>query len=241
MSILTDTIRRHHGQLAYALSTHVAAATGAEKKRLDLRAFVAFLKNELLPHASGEEHSFYPRIDFLIQEYARGSATMSVDHEFIANYVHQIERTADALAAATGDRARELESELERLALKLETILTLHLEKEERVYLPLAEKHLPETEQERILDEMHAEQHATHNECPKRSDVLDVRSLAPRERHAVIFETFGALGASQSFVLINDHDPKPLFYQFQAEHTDQFSWNYLEQGPEVWRVQIGRL
>ncbi len=241
MSILTDAIRRHHGQLASTLASHTAAITSAKAGRPDLQAFVTFLKDELMPHASGEEHSLYPRIDFLIQEYARGSATMSVDHEFIADYVRRIERATDALASATGDRALEIESELERLALKLETILTLHLEKEERVYLPLVEKHLPETEQERILDEMHSEHRPAHNGTRERSDVLDVRSMAPRERHAVIFETFEALAASQNFVLINDHDPKPLFYQFQAEHTRQFSWKYLEQGPEVWRVRIGRL
>ena len=24
---------------------------------------------------------------------------------------------------------------------------------------------------------------------------------------------------------------------FQAERTDQFTWEYLEQGPEAWRVR----
>lgn len=241
MAILTDAIRRHHGQLASRLSSHMAAITSAKTGRSERQAFVTFLKDELMPHAGGEEHSLYPRIDFLIREYGRGSATMSVDHEFIADYVRRIELAADALAEATGDRAREIHAELERLALKLETILTLHLDKEERIYLPLIEKRLPETEQERILDEMHAEHRTAHHGSRECSDVLDVRRMAPRERHAAIFQTFDALGPSQNFVLINDHDPKPLFYQFQAEHTDQFSWDYLEQGPEVWRVRIGRL
>jgi uncharacterized protein (DUF2249 family) len=39
---------------------------------------------------------------------------------------------------------------------------------------------------------------------------------------------------------VNDHDPKPLYYQFQAEIGPKFEWQYLEQGPEVWRVRIGR-
>ena len=33
--------------------------------------------------------------------------------------------------------------------------------------------------------------------------------------------------------LINDHDPKPLYYQFMMERTDEFTWEYLEEGPEV--------
>jgi len=41
-------------------------------------------------------------------------------------------------------------------------------------------------------------------------------------------------------VLVNDHDPKPLYYQLAAEHPDRFSWDYLEAGPEAWRVRIGR-
>ena len=40
--------------------------------------------------------------------------------------------------------------------------------------------------------------------------------------------------------LINDHDPKPLYYQFQAQQLGQVAWEYVEQGPEVWRVRIGR-
>ena len=69
---------------------------------------------------------------------------------------------------------------------------------------------------------------------------LDVREIVPRERHELIFATFGALAPGQSFVLVNDHDPKPLYYQFQAEQPGQANWEYLEQGPEVWRVRIGR-
>lgn len=41
-------------------------------------------------------------------------------------------------------------------------------------------------------------------------------------------------------MLVNDHDPKPLYYQFAAEHTGAFSWEYLEEGPRTWRVRIGR-
>lgn len=70
--------------------------------------------------------------------------------------------------------------------------------------------------------------------------VLDVRSEIPMRRHQLIFETFHGLEAGTAFELVNDHDPKPLYYQFEAEHPGQFSWDYLEEGPEVWRVRIGR-
>ena len=70
--------------------------------------------------------------------------------------------------------------------------------------------------------------------------ILDVRSLIPMERHRMIFETYNQLGTGDKFVLVNDHDPKPLYYQFEAEHTGKFTWKYLEQGPTAWRVEIGR-
>ena len=70
--------------------------------------------------------------------------------------------------------------------------------------------------------------------------ILDVRNDPPIRRHAMIFEAFDALDVGTAFVLVNDHDPKPLYYQFAAEQGGTFSWDYLEQGPQVWRVRIGR-
>jgi uncharacterized protein (DUF2249 family) len=70
---------------------------------------------------------------------------------------------------------------------------------------------------------------------------IDVRSLVPAQRHAKIFQLVGDLSPGSSFVLINDHDPKPLYYQLEAEYPKTFSWTYLERGPQVWRVEIGRL
>ncbi|MEO8029948.1 MAG: DUF2249 domain-containing protein [Gemmatimonadota bacterium] len=69
---------------------------------------------------------------------------------------------------------------------------------------------------------------------------LDVRVIPPRDKHPTIFQTFAALAPGGSFVLVNDHDPKPLRYQFEHEHADQFGWEYLEQGPAVWRVEISK-
>ncbi|MGH9110604.1 MAG: DUF2249 domain-containing protein [Acidimicrobiales bacterium] len=70
--------------------------------------------------------------------------------------------------------------------------------------------------------------------------LLDVRSEIPQRRHELIFETFAGLTPGAAYVLVNDHDPKPLRYQFEAEHAGQFTWEYLEEGPEVWRVRIAR-
>ena len=70
--------------------------------------------------------------------------------------------------------------------------------------------------------------------------IVDVRAVAPRDRHPRIFGAFDDLTPGGAFVLVNDHDPKPLYYQFSAELDGQFTWSYIEQGPEVWRVRIGK-
>ncbi len=69
---------------------------------------------------------------------------------------------------------------------------------------------------------------------------VDVRDIPPRQRHPMIFGAFDALFPGESLLLVNDHDPKPLYYQFQAESRGQFTWDYLEAGPQVWRVRIGK-
>ncbi len=69
---------------------------------------------------------------------------------------------------------------------------------------------------------------------------VDARILPTPKKHPTIFRTFEGLPLGQAMLLVNDHDPKPLHYQFAAERPGQFEWRYLENGPEVWRVEIRR-
>jgi uncharacterized protein (DUF2249 family) len=68
--------------------------------------------------------------------------------------------------------------------------------------------------------------------------LIDVRPMPPRERHPKIFGTWAELAPGEAILLVNDHDPVPLYYQFACEHTGNFRWEYLEQGPDVFRVRI---
>ncbi|MBS1533055.1 MAG: iron-sulfur cluster repair di-iron protein [Bacteroidetes bacterium] len=70
--------------------------------------------------------------------------------------------------------------------------------------------------------------------------VLDVTVIEPRLKHQTIFQNFDSLLAGESFIIHNDHDPKPLYYQLLAERGQTFNWEYLEQGPEIWHVRIGK-
>lgn len=67
---------------------------------------------------------------------------------------------------------------------------------------------------------------------------LDVREMIPRERHTTIFARFDALTPGETLRLINDHDPKPLYYHLMHERSGLFDWEPEEQGPEVWVIRI---
>ena len=71
-------------------------------------------------------------------------------------------------------------------------------------------------------------------------DILDVTVIEPRLKHPTIFEKFDALSPGEAFVIYNDHDPKPLYYQLLAERGQVFVWDYLEKGPEIWQVKIAK-
>jgi uncharacterized protein (DUF2249 family)/iron-sulfur cluster repair protein YtfE (RIC family) len=238
MSTLAEAVRKHHQSLGETLKAHARGA-GRNELQIERDAFVAFLKGDLMPHARSEERHLYPLVDELVRNHGRATATMMVDHEFIADYVSRIEQTTSELATTIDIQQRErLAESLHDLALQLDAMVKLHLAKEERVYLPLIVEHVEEARQSSVLEAVHDAYESGKNGSADRR--LDVRDVIPRERHGLIFNTFADLRPGEAFILINDHDPRPLYYQFQAEHTGQFKWDYLEQGPEVWRVRVAR-
>jgi regulator of cell morphogenesis and NO signaling len=71
-------------------------------------------------------------------------------------------------------------------------------------------------------------------------DILNVTVIEPRLKHPTIFEKFDSLSPGEAFIIHNDHDPKPLYYQLLAERGQIFAWDYLEKGPETWQVKIAK-
>ena len=71
-------------------------------------------------------------------------------------------------------------------------------------------------------------------------NMLDVTLLEPQLKHATIFNWFDKLTEGQSFIIHNDHDPKPLYYQLLGERGNVFTWHYLQQGDVWWKVKIGK-
>ena len=72
------------------------------------------------------------------------------------------------------------------------------------------------------------------------TEELDVRDLPPAQRHEQIFEAYAELDIGTGFILVNDHDPKPLYHQFEAEAGPEFRWTYRRRDPGEFRVLIGK-
>jgi len=70
---------------------------------------------------------------------------------------------------------------------------------------------------------------------------LDLRAMPPVERHRKIFEIWNSLDSGETLKIINDHNPKPLYYQFEAEYKGLFAWGYEQDGPVDWIVTIKKV
>ncbi len=70
---------------------------------------------------------------------------------------------------------------------------------------------------------------------------MDVRPIPCSIKHGLILKTWRALPVGDYFVLLNDHDPVPLRYQFEAEFPGAFKWEYMGRGPDDFRVKLTKL
>ncbi len=70
---------------------------------------------------------------------------------------------------------------------------------------------------------------------------LDVRTMRKPDKHPAIFARYAALPVGGSFVLVNDHDPKHLHDEFEADHAGSHQWEYLATEPRNWRIKITKL
>lgn len=250
---VVDAIRRHHEQLEQAVAAGALGVRDAADRLGDVApardALVLLLLQEVLPHAAAEESTLYdvaatlPRTELLVR-------AMVAEHRRLEGLVNELARarTSGAMAASAG---------------AVRALFEAHLAKENDDLIPELVAH--DVDLGRLLDGMHeilgghGESAAVESsggcgcggcgcggaeaDAQASGEVeadLDVRAMPPALRHEQIFARVADLVPGASFVLCNDHDPKPLRYQLDAERPGQITWDYLEEGPQVWRVRIGR-
>jgi uncharacterized protein (DUF2249 family) len=70
------------------------------------------------------------------------------------------------------------------------------------------------------------------------SSLIDVRPIPRALRHDLVFGAFDRLPPSGTLEVISDHDPRPLRYLFDLKRRNGFDWDYIERGPDFWRILI---
>jgi len=70
---------------------------------------------------------------------------------------------------------------------------------------------------------------------------MDARAVPCSVKHGFIVRTFQELAVDDYFILLNDHNPARLRDQFDAQWPGTFTWQYLELGPENFRVKITKV
>lgn len=67
---------------------------------------------------------------------------------------------------------------------------------------------------------------------------INAQTIPAPERHATIFNAFDSLEGGEALIIVNNHDPRPLLNKFSEERPDQFSEEYLTEGPSEWKVRL---
>lgn len=245
-----EAVMEHHAELAGALGRHIerllnTAISGdlhaSEKAK---GALLEWCETELIPHALAEEASMYPKA------HEDPSARLLIDamiaeHRDIVALIQRIRTAESPVFVAAQAKA-------------LGTLFDSHLAKENEQILPLLAA-AQDVSLAQILGGMHAllgakkvervetgvEQgcggectcgHQDSSELPE----LDARTVPHAIRHATIFGALDSVGIGEGMVLVAPHDPLPLLNQLEGRAPGRFSIDYLERGPEVWRLQFLR-
>lgn len=69
---------------------------------------------------------------------------------------------------------------------------------------------------------------------------LDTRVIPHAIRHATIFGALDGLATGRGILLVANHNPLPLLAQLEQRAAGQFDVEYVEEGPETFRLSLIR-
>jgi uncharacterized protein (DUF2249 family) len=70
---------------------------------------------------------------------------------------------------------------------------------------------------------------------------LDVRAYPTWERHPRVFGAFDALPIGGQLVIVSDHEPRPLRYEFDQQRAGAFVWDQAMLDEALWCATIKRV
>lgn len=250
-----DAAVSHHAELSGALETHVQKVfsavinndvRGAEHERAALLAWCAA---ELVPHVLAEQGGLYPAA----RQDPRGRLlidAMLAERELLTELIEAIRKAVNPVVVAAN-------------AYALRVLLASHLAKENNQILPLLASS-PDVSLAAVLEDMRAslsggDAAASGAEAggPEAGDApaaggscgcgghddagfpeLDATAIPHAIRHATIFGALDAVGAGGGLILLAPHAPLPLLRQISDRWPGRFEVSYLQEGPEIWKVQF---
>jgi uncharacterized protein (DUF2249 family) len=256
-----EAVEQHHAQLAgtLALKAEALAAAARAARTLDpqVRAdLVDWCGEELIPHALAEEKTLYaaaaqrPEARLLVE-------AMHAEHRVIIGLVKDLEATGDAVSAAV-------------LAAALRAVFEVHLAKENDQVLPLlvSAPDVSLAELRSGMEELlagHAAEGTVATESTGTADStdeggcgapghacgcgetdrpahpeLDARAIPHAIRHATVFGALDGIRPGKGLILVAPHDPRPLLAQLEQRAPGAFAIEYLERGPDRWRLLMVR-
>ncbi|WRZ95344.1 DUF2249 domain-containing protein [Streptomyces sp. NBC_01007] len=253
----------HHARLAGELAGRVKMLLTAVDQDLGAAkeihlGLLAFCDRSLLPHAAAEEAALYPTAHGLPETRLLVESLIG-EHRCLTALVDSLRAAPTPAGSAADARALQVFFE-EHLAKENGLVLPL-LAMTPEISLAdlLADMH------QRLAEDTSAEgANATRN-TEKGQDMreelieetggcggvcgcggaeeaaepeLDVREVPHALRHATVFGALDAVPAGTAMVLVAPHDPLPLLAQIEQRNPGIFTVEYLERGPEAWRLRL---
>jgi uncharacterized protein (DUF2249 family)/hemerythrin-like domain-containing protein len=235
------TLMEEHRSILAALNSleevsrelEAAPSLEAARRQLErLRRLLAQLQ-EAESHHRREEEVIFPRLERL--GILEPPALMRQDHERLRR---RKQRLADLAEQAA--RPDDLDFPLWRCEIVdhgqyLVRELASHILKEDNVLYRTALQAFSGAEWQEVRSESDAIGYCRFTpEAEAPAVELDMRAVPLLQRQARIMSAWRELPAGAELRLLNDREPKPLYYLFQATQRGRFEWRYEKEGPEEW-------
>lgn len=257
-----EAAEAHHAHLVGQMAGHVGLLlTAAESDPRTVEGprtgLVAFCERDLLPHAAAEEDTLYAAAHRLPDARLLVEALIG-EHRRLAALVDALRDAPAPVAAAADARALQVLFE-EHVAKENGMVLSL-LAREPEVSLAgllgdmhgRVEHHTPtdgaagarENQGDRTVNDQEPEETGCGGTCgcggadEETVPELDVRQVPHALRHATVFGALDAVPSGGAMVLVAPHDPLPLLAQIEGRAPGAFSVEYLQRGPEAWRLLL---
>lgn len=246
-SAVLDTISQHQAELLGAAAVKTTAfqtaAVGGEDPGRASTDLLAWIESKLLPYLRAETEVLLPALETTAAGEGLRAELSTSNEELLG--------LADRIAASTRN------ADTGAAAAALQILLAGHFELATSKALPAlagaSRVSLPELWNQVVLAAggADAQSGTTAHEASKHVcecgildddgfPELDVRTVPHAIRHATVFGALDAVEKGSGMVLIAHHDPLPLLAQIEARTPGEFAIDYLDRGPEMWRLQFRR-